>query len=493
MKHLKTLFLFVVTLVFTLSLVMLELNVAVKFTLFSPSFFSKLAEDSKFTKAVVEALKIPDRTTIYDASPWDPDEFPPLRAIFLDSMDKTWLEGQAPVMLKGIHAYIIGKTEVLPTLDFKPVKENLQNNAMKELSRVTQKDSEDKKLKEKKRLEERMKLGSVKETLDLNMLSQELYQKQGSPLSQLRTFLSKYNKYVFYSILLVTMLLIVIIILAAFNPKSALRWLPTGMLVSAFLGLVIGLLGSGGFLIGLIAGGVQGDAGALELMGAAFLGEFTKVMLVQASILLVLGIMLFVLGFVVSKKVNFSVKNSEGGNEKKVEVISRIRWATILVLVIAIPIVVLNSISNMKTASQEVVDKLADPSNELKRLNFTGAMAVTTGTEFLNEKFDPSNAVEDRTQGILMSVLFEVTDKAGKPISSVVLAVNKDKPDGPKDPGYYATGRDGRVKFSLKEGKYFIKPSSYGFPQNLKMPQKALEVDVKKDQENEFKLMLERK
>lgn len=481
MKHLKSIFLSLTVIALSLFLFVLQINIALKATLLSPDWFGKLADDSRLSTAVIEALDIPDGSSIYGEAVGKTDEMPPLKAVFLDSMDRPWLESQTPVLLKGIYSYMAGVSETLPVLDFKPVKQNILDISMKEFEKISQKYSAEKKVKEKAGLEERLKLNQIKDNLDMNVFVEELYHKHTSPLHAARELIAKYNSAIFYPLLSINILILSILLLASFNVKQSSGWLSFSFIISGLLGILAGTLAKNGALINYQVDSSEKAGEIILMIKDTVFSSFSKVMIVQSVIALIAGLLLVIVWIRTSRALN--MKNQG---------IFTARIVIIIALIISIPFIMTYGVKSFRVSLEKVTESITDSEFEFEKLDFKGAMVSATGAELLNEEFDPSNAVDDRTAGVLMSVFVEVTDNSGKPVGGTVLTINKDRPDGPKDPGYFATDKDGRVKFSLKAGKYYIKPSEYGFPPKLKMPKQPIEVEVKKDVENSFKIILER-
>ncbi len=136
MGFLKSLFLVICVLVLFIAFMVFEFGFMVTNTVLSNTFFTKIINNGDIVSTLFEISKGgPDMKTRQVAQVSDDEGVKPMGMISSYAGDTVtqWLKTEIPVIISGIHAYIVGSSDELPVSDITGVKSALIDKSVDEL------------------------------------------------------------------------------------------------------------------------------------------------------------------------------------------------------------------------------------------------------------------------------------------------------------------------------------------------------------------------
>lgn len=463
MKALKILILVCFTALFVVFGVLLQLDNAANGTLFSDKYFNrvfngsvqpqnidKLIDDATGEAYALLPLSEVDKAALQSgkASASVKKKADDITKLLRDSLDKKWLETEAPKLLQGGYAYFTMNGDKLPAFDIKPLKSALvsvyaaqiatggQGTADQYSQMIDQVDSSSGGIMVKGKLNgkattsfmqmmaltgmsvskstaesilahaatrkadgsdkdeqfqfavkalmnDKLGMGKMKDTLDLDLLVKNLYGSEDNPVSGLRELIGGIRSSLFLLLAVITVLLLAIIAVIAFSPKAIFRWSGAALIASGALCLippalclilngaiqlqVVHLLGQGGL-----------DLSFLQNWAFSYINGIAIYLFVQSLIVIAVGVAFLVcagyLGDSAEARHTASRNASPGGGVMAVRIVS------VIVLVAAIPISAYFFGKGI-TRQAEKYDNIIQQSQTQKAPNLAKALDKTLGTD----------------------------------------------------------------------------------------------------------------
>lgn len=221
-------------------------------------------------------------------------------------------------------------------------------------------------------------MGSMKDTLDLNVLVKNLYGGADNPVSGLRDLIGGIKNSVFLLLAAVTLLLLAVVAVIAFSPKSMLRWIGAALMVSGGVCLafpVLSLLMSASIHSQVAQTLAQGtvDLSFLQSWTFSYLNGVALFLLVQSLVVMAVGAAFLICsGFLRDGAVRPG-KRSGGGHVA-------VRAVAAVVLVAAIPLS-LYYFGRGITKQAEKYDSIMKQTQMQKAVGFGKALDETLGTK----------------------------------------------------------------------------------------------------------------
>jgi hypothetical protein len=280
LKLLKILVLMVFSLLLIVFLVIFQIDNMVNNTVLSTAYFNNAFDKN------VTADRISDFAAYLKSSAADiqPDD---LKKVVQDAVDVHWLQNDVPVFLKGSFSYFTTGKGQIPVLSIKPLKDAANGYIASHPEAGAL-------------LETQVEFSKMKDSLDLSMLFSKMYGNQDNPVVDFGPMMGSLRNGFFLLILLVAALLLAVIAMVAFTPKSVLKWCGASLVVAGTLCLIPAVLPA--IFSGAIASqaaaaiGSGGQPGLLFLQDWAlfYINGVAGFLLVQSIVLLLLGICLLV-------------------------------------------------------------------------------------------------------------------------------------------------------------------------------------------------------
>ncbi len=130
MGFLKSIFLVICILVLFLTSMIFELGLLVDNTVLSNSFFTKIVNSSDIVSAFAGTDK--NASGNIDGTESDTDSMDMISSYAGDAV-MNWLKAEIPVIINGVHAYIVGGVEYLPVTDITQIKSVIMGRTVDEL------------------------------------------------------------------------------------------------------------------------------------------------------------------------------------------------------------------------------------------------------------------------------------------------------------------------------------------------------------------------
>jgi hypothetical protein len=315
MSFLKGLLLFVFSLLLVAFLVLFQVDNTLNSTVLSSAYFNN-AFDKNVTQDSIKNFS----TYLKDSVGNIQDK--PTRTIVQGAIDVQWLQNDLPAFLKGSVAYFTTDQGKLPVISIKPFEDslkNLENQAGPNALLV----------------EAQLGLSQMKDTLDLNALVAKMYGSNQNLMTALPDVLTHTRHDFFMIIFLVTLLLLAILAVIAFLPRTIFRCFGICLLIAGILCAIPALapMVFHGPLTAQVSAAVgsasQPDLAFAQNWVLAYIGGIANFMLIQGIIAALLGVALLIAaGFIGNKK-------AKAGAAKNGHML--IRAVAAVVLLIAIP------------------------------------------------------------------------------------------------------------------------------------------------------------
>lgn len=313
MSFFKGLLLFVFSLLLVVLLVLFQVDNTVNSTVLSSGYFNN-AFDRNVTQDSIKnfAAYLKDSVgNIQDKN---------TRTIVQGAIDVQWLQNDLPAFLKGSVAYITTDQGKLPVISIKPFEDSLKK-------------LESQAGDAQPIVEAQLGLSQMKDKLDLNALVAKMYGSDQNLVTALPDVLTHVRHDFFMIIFLVTLLLLAIVAVIAFLPRTVFKCFGVCLLIAGILCALPGLapMVFHGPLTAQVSAAV-GSAGQPDLAFAqnwvlAYIGGIASFMLIQGIVAALLGVALLIAaGFIGNKK---------AGSARSGHVL--IRTIAAVVLLIAIP------------------------------------------------------------------------------------------------------------------------------------------------------------
>lgn len=148
-----------------------------------------------------------------------------------------------------------------------------------------------------------LKYDNVKDTLDMNLLFENVYKGKDNILSGIRSLVAAYKNILFRTLLILITLLLLIIIVVAFKPKSFMGWTAGGLIAGGAAGVSMGLLGMllpfiaklpGNFITSGKFGQQASSIANLQKWMESFLTEYFTMLLLQGIALVSIGMAIII-------------------------------------------------------------------------------------------------------------------------------------------------------------------------------------------------------
>jgi len=197
-------------------------------------------------------------------------------------------------------------------------------------------------------VKDRLNYYEIKDTLDLTLLFETMYGTKDNPVSGAASLFDTIQNKIQSLIVSVTILLILIISITALYPRSILRWLGAGIIVSAS-GILILCLFAETFTqtfmkshLNMQTVGQGADGIFLQNWVLSYSGGIFKWLLIQAFILLLTGILLITASYFVPKRLEILKAMSEtktgallSGGEGRI-MVNAVRVLAVILLMVGI-------------------------------------------------------------------------------------------------------------------------------------------------------------
>lgn len=250
-------------------------------------------------------------------------------------------------------------------------------------------------------LQDKMGISNMKDELDFNLLFETLYGSAENPMTAARAAVVGIKGKILTFNILIFLILLLIIAVVSFYPKSILRWSGAGFILSG--GICLTLSGLSGIAVKLITdrfAEIQVSAGKLDLLFIqewiqSYLGSIIRFILIQAIIIIIAGIAFIILSFHISSPEKAKdrpgpvVENKEVPFFKRKIVINLARILAIILLIAPIPLSItflsnkigyeITAFNEIKTETENQKDKISVNEALDKVLDSTFLKAMSGG------------------------------------------------------------------------------------------------------------------
>lgn len=282
MKAIKNITLVLLAVLLVPSLAMSLTGIALGTTVFSPSYFDSVFNRS-FTDESVEALAS-------GASSGSGATAEAMGALLKSKEGSAWLKNELPIALKGSYRYFASGSGELPVVNIKTLKDWLINTY------INQATSGDATGLMRQLVKSELGINSMKDKLDLNALAKNSYGSTENPVTGIGPMLLGVRTNLFLIILSVTVILMALIAVIAFQPADILRWLGVPLVISGalcFLAPLVSFVFNGALKAGIAESlGLGADMAFVTNWMLSFVNGIALVLLIAGAIALVAGIAL---------------------------------------------------------------------------------------------------------------------------------------------------------------------------------------------------------
>lgn len=313
MKAFKNITLVLLAALLVPSLALLLSGITLGTTVFSPSYFNSVF-DRSFTNESVEALAS-------GASSGSGATAEAMGALLKSKEGSSWFKNELPKTFKGSYRYFASGSGELPVVNIKTLKDWLINTY------INQATSGDGTGLMRQLVKSELGINSMKDKLDLNALAKNAYGGAENPVAGIGPMLLGVRTNLFWIILSVTLILMALIAVIAFQPTDILRWLGVPLVISGalcFLAPLISFVFNGALKAGIAQSfGLGADMAFVTGWILSFVNGIALVLLIAGAVSLAAGIALLA----------FSKHAGRGGNPHV-----GVRVAAGLVLAAALPL-----------------------------------------------------------------------------------------------------------------------------------------------------------
>ena len=381
-----------------------QINYALLNTFLSAGYFRQVFEKSGAPEFIARAVaeRIEDAGSAPEKARGDENDLVlEIKKALIRSFDEHWLKTELSKFFTDSYSYLAGEAEKLPDINIDAIKYNfvkiLADDATERNRAAGNAISRDKAETE---IKKQFKIDAVKDVIDLNYLAFKLFGNNvQNPAAAAREMVIAYKQAVLIAIALPFVFILLVLAATSRTERHFARMAAVGFIGGGLSGLVPGIAGSS--LVGLKrlldyfhSTPVFIDD-ALDIISIhpflkVFLCGFFNMLAVQGSIILISGILLFVLSRFINdiSAMNICPRTAAfAGNERAARLLNApvFKAAAVLLLGAAFYLALQPQLHILAGKAENIKKSVQASKNFRGNADLLGAIAETTGADFLND------------------------------------------------------------------------------------------------------------